>query len=192
MKEPLSESIPIFLTLAVLAAVAAVIVILTGPLDALLGEGAHAIHSAAHGLFAGLLMITVTIGLFEGYRLFVGNLHNVHELIFGSLVNAGLALLTIVTGNRIYIPYRAKEGPRTYFLEKMPEIHKVFFEFKEFIALFVFPLAVAVCFIFIYYRKDIVERRNLRVISFAILALIFFYFVVTFGLGAAITKLKAV
>lgn len=192
MKEPLSESMPIFLTLAILAAVAAAIVILTGPLDALLGESAHAMHSAVHGLFAGLLMITVTIGLFEGYRLFVGNLHNAHELIFGSLVNAGLALLTIVTGNRIYIPYRAKEGPRTYFLEKMPEIHKIFFEFKEFIALFVFPLAVAVCFIFIYYRKDIVERRNLRVISFAILALIFFYFVVTFGLGAAVTKLKAV
>ena len=72
------------------------------------------------------------------------------------------------------------------------EIKKIFFEFKEFIALLVFPLAVAATFIFIYYRQDVLKRVNLRNISFLILILMFFYFVVTFGLGAAITKLKSV
>lgn len=190
MKE--NEAFPFFLVLIVLAATALVITLLTAPFQALLGEGAHAFDSAVHGLVAGLLMVTVTIGLFEGYRLFGGSINNIRELIFGSLINSALAFLTIVTGNKIYIAYRAKGGPRTYFLETAPEIHKIFFEFKEFMALFVFPLSVAVTFIFIYYRRDILQRRNLATISFVILILLFFYFVVTFGLGAAITKLKSV
>ncbi len=190
--DSLWEALPFFVTLLVLAAVAFVLMFLTSPVEKLLGEGAHAFDSALHGLLAGLLMVTVTVGLFEGYRLLIGNVNNIRELIFGSLVNSALAFLTIVTGNKIYIAYRAKEGPRTYFLETAPEIHKIFFEFKEFIALLVFPLAVAATFIFIYYRKDILESKSLRVISFVLLILMFFYFVVTFGLGAAITKLKSV
>ena len=192
MKQDFSEAFPFFLALVVLGIVAFVITLLTAPFQALLGEGANAFDSALHGLLAGLLMVTVTLGLFEGYRLFGGAIDNVRELVFGSLVNSVLAFLTIVTGNKIYIAYRAKGGPRTFFLESNPEIHKIFFEFKEFIALLVFPLAVAATFIFIYYRQDILKRVNLRTISFLILILMFFYFVVTFGLGAAITKLKSV
>ena len=192
MKQDFSEVFPFFLVLVVLGIVAFVITLLTAPFQALLGEGANAFDSALHGLLAGLLMVTVTLGLFEGYRLFGGVIDNVRELVFGSLVNSALAFLTIVTGNKIYIAYRAKGGPRTFFLENNPEIHKIFFEFKEFSALLVFPLAVTVTFIFIYYRWDILKRANLRTISFTILILMFFYFVVTFGLGAAITKLKSV
>ena len=192
MKQDYSGAFPFFLVLVVLGIVAFVITLLTAPFQALLGEGANAFDSALHGLLAGLLMVTVTIGLFEGYRLFGGAMDNPRELIFGSLINSALAFLTIVTGNKIYIAYRAKGGPRTFFLENAPEIHKIFFEFKEFIALLVFPLAVAATFIFIYYRQDVLKRVNLRNISFLILILMFFYFVVTFGLGAAITKLKSV
>ncbi len=186
------EALPFFITLLVLAAVALVLVLLTSPVEKLLGGGAYAFESALHGLVAGLLMVTVTIGLFEGYRLLIGNIDDIRELIFGSFVNSSLAFLTIITGNKIYIVYRAKGGPRTYFLENAPEIHKIFFEFKEFVALIVLPLAVAVTFIFIYYRNDILRRKEFRVISFVLIALIFFYFVVAFGLGAAITKLKPV
>lgn len=190
--KPNEEAFPFFLVFVVLAATAFVITLLTAPFQTLLGEGANALDSALHGLVAGLLMVTVTIGLFEGYRLFGGSINNIRELIFGSLINSSLAFLTVVTGNKIYIAYRAKGGPRTHFLETAPEIHKIFFEFKEFMALFVFPLSVAAAFIFIYYRRDILQRKNLAVISFVILILMFFYFVVTFGLGAAITKLKSV
>ena len=186
------EAFPFFLVVGVLGVVALVITFLTAPFQALLGSGANAVDGAIHGLLAGLLMVTATIGLFEGYKLYNGNITSTAELIFGSLINSTLAFLTIVTGNKIYIAYRAKGGPRSYFMENAPEIHKIFFEFKEFMALIVFPLAVAATFIFIYYRRDILQRKNLAVISFVILFLVFFYFVVTFGLGAAITKLKSV
>jgi hypothetical protein len=61
-------------------------------------------------------------------------------------VMATLAFLTIVFGNWIYIADRANtpDSPRSYFLAKMPDVHKVFFEFKEYVALFPLPLSVAV------------------------------------------------
>ena len=192
MKRNFSEAFPFFLVLIILGVIAFAITFLTAPFQALLGDSANALDGVLHGLLAGLLMVTVTLGLFEGYRLFGGAIDNVRELIFGSLVNSALAFLTIITGNKIYIAYRAKGGPKTFFLESAPEIHKIFFEFKEFMALLVLPLAVAVTFIFIYYRQDILKHADLRAISFMILILMFFYFVVTFGLGAAITKLKSV
>ena len=36
---------------------------------------------------------------------------------------------------------------RSYFVKSMPEVHKIFFEFKEFGALFTLPLAVGAAFI---------------------------------------------
>lgn len=106
------------------------------------------------------------------------------------MVNAFLAFLTILFGNRIYIFYRAQGGPRSHFMENMPEIHKIFFEFKEFAALFTLPLAVAAAFLFLVYRDQLLRSKGLRGITAALLALTFFYFLVAFGLGAAITKLK--
>ncbi len=44
-------------------------------------------------------------------------------------------------GNWLYIYRRAKtpHSPRTYFVENMPDIHAIFFEFEEFGALFTLP-----------------------------------------------------
>jgi cytochrome bd-type quinol oxidase subunit 1 len=186
------EAFPLFFVIVVLAYTAFVVVWLTAPLEVLLGESAPAIDSAMHGLVAGVLMVTVTIGLFEGYRLLVGNSVNAYELLFGSSVNALLAFLAIVTGNKIYIAYRASGGARSYFLEKAPEVHKIFFEFKEFMALLVFPLALATAFIILFYRRDLGKIKELKLVLFILSLLMFFYFVVTFGLGAAVTKLKSV
>ncbi len=75
-------------------------------------------------------------------------------------------------------------------MENRPEIHKVFFEFKGFSALFTLPLAAAAAFLFLVYREQMLRSKGLRVLAAVLLALTFFYFLVAFGLGAAITKLK--
>lgn len=137
-------------------------------------------------------MVTATIGLFQGYRLLTGTIRHSAQLEFGGVVNVFLAFLTILFGNRIYIYYRAAQGPRTYFLENAPEIHKIFFEFKEFAALFTLPLAVAAAYLFLTYRDQLLRSKNLRILAAILLALTFFYFLVAFGLGAAITKLRAI
>jgi hypothetical protein len=73
---------------------------------------------------------------------------------------SGLATSNDSDGDAHYIPYRANtpDSPRSYFLEHMPEVHKVFFEFKEFTALFPLPLSVAASFILWRYGRQILER----------------------------------
>jgi len=182
----------LWLIVLVLGLIGLMIVLMTAPAQGLLGGSAEAIRGALHGTAAGLFMVTATIGLFQGYRLFAGQARSVAELQVGSVVNAALALFTIVLGNWVYIPYRASGGPRSYFLEHAPEIHKVFFEFKEFAALFTLPLTVAAAFILIFYGASAVRRKDLSTLVAVLLALVFFYFLVAFGLGAAVTKLKSV
>jgi len=182
----------ILITLGMLALVGLGLFFGMAPLRSLLGESAFAFVSAIHGLLAGLLMVTVTVGVFQAFRLYAGSSITLQELEIGSIANAVLAFLTIFYGNVIYIPYRASGGPRTYFLENMPEIHEIFFEFKEFMALFTLPLAVSVVFMFFYYREELFQRGDLKILVSICLLLVFFYFVVAFGLGAAITKLRAV
>lgn len=164
----------------------------TAPVSALLGNSQYALEGALHGVAALVFMVTATIGLFQAYRLLTGTIQHSAQLEFGGVLNAFAAFLTILFGNRIYIFYRAQEGPRSYFLENTPEIHKIFFEFKEFAALFTLPLAAAAAFLFLVYGDQLLRSKGLRAIAAILLALTFFYFLVAFGLGAAITKLRAV
>lgn len=178
--------------LLILGLIGLTLVLLTAPGDTLLGPGAGAIRGALHGTCAGLFMVTSTIGLFQAYRIFTGDIGHLAELQIGSVVNAAMALLTILSGNWIYIPYRASGGPRSYFLQIAPEVHQIFFEFKEFAALFTVPLAVVTADLLLRYGRDLHERREVSTVMSVLLVLGFFYFVVAFGLGAAITKLKSV
>ena len=178
--------------LFVMAMMAGAILLVSAPANRLLGESLYSIRSAFHGLFAGIFMITVTIGLYQAIRLWSGTALNIRELEIGSVVNAAACFLTILFGNWVYIPYRAPGGPRFHFLEQAPEIHKIFFEFKEFTALFTLPLAVTAAYLICRYGERLSQNRVLRETVALLLVLTFFYFVVAFGLGAAITKLKSV
>ena len=148
----------LWLIVLVLGVIGLLITLMTAPAERLLGDSAEAVRGALHGTAAGLFMVTATIGLFQGYRLFVGQAHGLAELQVGSVVNAAMAFFTILLGNWLYIPYRAAGGPRSYFLEHAPEIHKIFFEFKEFAALFTLPLAVAAAFILVSYGVSAIRR----------------------------------
>ena len=180
------------LVVGVLLAIAAFFVVTTAPLQSLLGESSYAAISAFHGLSAGLLLVVITIGLYQGYQLFEGRIVNLHDLKLLSVVAATMSLITIVFGNWIYIGYRAKGSVREWLLANNPEAHKIFFEFKEHMALFTLPLAVLAVYLLYHYDMGLFERRWLRAVVAVILALTFFYFTVAFGLGAAITKIKPV
>ncbi len=175
-----------------MAAIAVSILLITAPASQLLGGSEYAIRSAFHGLFAGIFMVTTTIGLYQAFRLWMGAEINIKELEIGSLINSIICFFTILFGNWIYIPYRSQEGPRSYFLKTTPEIHKIFFEFKEFTALFTLPLLVSATYIIWISGDRLKENRSLRMTVSLLLMLGFFYFLIAFGLGAAITKLKSV
>jgi cytochrome bd-type quinol oxidase subunit 1 len=159
-----------------------------------LGPGAYALSGALHGLFSFLFLISATIGLYLAWRLFMGRIRSFPDFQLVTTVMATLSFITIAFGNWIYIPYRAKspDSPKAYFLKEMPEVHKIFFEFKEYTALFTLPLCVAAAFICWRYGPQILERKWLRIAISILMALAFFYLVIAFGLGAAVTKLRSI
>ncbi len=164
----------------------------TAPVNKLLGSGAGALPAAVHGVTAFLYLVVGIIGLYLGWRLLTGRIRAFADLQLLATVAATFSLLAIVAGNWLYIYYRAKtpDSPRSYFLATMPEVHRVFFEFKEFAALFTLPLTVAAAFILWRYGAQVLERRPLRYWVALLLGLSFFYLVVAFVLGAAVTKLR--
>lgn len=170
------------------------IVLATAPFTSLLGASAYALGGALHGLVAFILLVVATVGLYLGWRLFMGRIKAFPDLQLVTAVMAVLSFITIVFGNWIYIAYRAKtpDSPRSYFMANMPEIHQIFFEFKEFAALFTLPLAVTAAFILWRYGKQILERNWTRTAVAIMMALYFFYFAIAFGLGAAVAKLKSI
>lgn len=178
--------------LILLVETAAVVVLTTAPLDKLIGPGVHSIRGALHGLFAGIVMITMTIGVFQGARLWSAERLRIEDLEAGSLINAIACLAAFVSGNFLLAPYRSTEGPREYFLANRPEVHRIFFEFKEFAGLLCLPLAVAACYIIWRYGERLQDYRPPREIAGLLLFLSFFYFMSAFALGAAITRLRPV
>ncbi len=182
----------IIVVLVMMALIALLVLAVSSPTEKLLGESLYGVRAAFHGFFAAIFMVTSTIGLYQAIRLWRGSLINLGDLEIGSVINAAACFLTVFFGNWLYIPYRADGGPRSYFVQNIPEIHKIFFEFKEFTALFTIPLTVAAAFIICFYAERLFSNRHLREVAALLLVLSFFYFMVAFGLGATITKLKAV
>lgn len=184
----------LMLVAALLLGVAGAIAVATAPLATLAGPSRYAIAGAIHGLSATLLFIVSVVGLYLGFRLWAGRIRAFPDLQLVTTVIAATSFLTILFGNWIYIPYRAKvpDSPRSFFLANAPEIHKIFFEFKEFAALFTLPLAVAATYILWRYGRQILDRTWTRTAVALLLALHFFYFSAAFGLGAAVTKLKSI
>ena len=166
---------------------------LTAPVAKLLGSAAGAVPAAFHGMAAFLYLFVGTVGLYLGWRLMTGRIRAFADLQLLSTVSATFALIAIGFGNWLYIYYRAKtpDSPRSHFLATVPEIHRIFFEFKEFAALYTLPLTVVAAFILWKYGTQVMERPWLRYSVAVLLGLSFFYLVVAFGLGAAVTKLKA-
>ena len=166
--------------------------LLTAPFTHLLGAGAGAVPAAFHGLAAFLYLFIGTIGLYLGWRLLTGRISAFADLQLLAVVMATCSFLAILFGNWLYIYYRAKDpsSPRSYFMATAPEVHKIFFEFKEFAALFTLPLTVCAAFILWRYGRQVLERPWLRYSVAVLIGLSFFYLAVAFGLGAAVTKLK--
>ena len=169
------------------------LVLVTAPFGDLLGSSAWAVVSTLHGTLATLGAIIMAVAAYLGWKLSRGQLQANGDLRIISALSVIAAAATIIFGNWIYIGYRAPGGPRTFFLQSStPEIHEIFFEFKEFIALFTLPLAVAGMYTIWTYRDTLSQDKPLRTTVALILLTTFLIFMVTFVLGAAITKLRSV
>lgn len=165
---------------------------LTAPSDVLLGDSSWAVISVFHGLGATAFLLAATIATYLAWRLYIGEIRAFKDLKWLAAFSTFMSAVTIAFGNWIYIGYRAPGGPRTFFLANMPEIHAVFFEFKEFIALFTLPMMAVATFILWRYGEGIVKDKELRAVASIPVLLGWVYLLVAYVLGAAITKLAGV
>jgi hypothetical protein len=169
----------------------ALVALLTAPLNLFFGGSELAVISGMHGLLATLGVVVGTVTSYLGYRLFTGKIKAFSDLKILSVVSTFIAAATIMFGNWIYIAYRAPGGPRAFFMQNNPEIHGVFFEFKEFIALFPLPLAVAATYVIWRYGDRLVEDKALRTWVGILFAVAWAALMIAYLLGAGITKLRS-
>lgn len=189
-----SRGIDWTLAYVLLAAVGVVtlLAMATAPVADLLGDSRYAIPSTLHGVSAMVYLVVGTISAYLAWKLYRGELTQLHDVRILSALNTFFAAITLLFGNWIYIYYRAPGGPRAYFLENAPALHAVFFEFKEFMALFTLPLAAAATFVLWREGDALSSNVRLRQAVAVVLGLAWLYLMLTFGLGAAITKLRSV
>ncbi|MBI3842442.1 MAG: hypothetical protein HY295_04785 [Thaumarchaeota archaeon] len=165
---------------------------LSAPWEKLMGHSFFASMATTHGIFATLGVIIGSATGYLGWRLLLGHLKAYRDLRILATISSVLAFLAITTGNWIYIAYRGPEGPREFFINNFPEIHEIFFEFKEFIALFTLPIAVAATFILWKYKDSLQHDQSLRNAVGMMIAVGWSVLMIAFVLGATITKLMAV
>jgi len=178
--------------LAAAVGAVALLALATAPVAALLGDSSYAIPSSLHGVAAIVYVIVGTVTAYLAWHLYRGTLEAYRDLRILGLLGAFFSLVTVLFGNWIYIYYRATGGPRSYFLEANAPIHEIFFEFKEFIALFTLPVSVASAYILWHEGDALRDRPHLRQAVAVALILAWAYLMLAFGLGAAITKLRSV
>lgn len=164
----------------------------SAPWEKLMGESDFASIATIHGIVSTLGVIVGSAAGYLGWRLLIGDLHAFRDLRILATIASVLAFLSILFGNWIYQAYRGPGGPREYFIEQFPQIHEIFFEFKEHIALFPLPIAVAVTFILWKYKDSLTVDKKLRESIGVMIATAWTILMIVFVLGAAITKLMAV
>ncbi|MGI0073262.1 MAG: hypothetical protein ACREA3_05580 [Nitrosotalea sp.] len=164
----------------------------SAPWQALMGKTSFSSVATVHGIFATLGVIVGSAAGYLGWRLLLGHLRAYGDLRILATVSSVFAFITIITGNWIYIAYRGAGGPREYFVNTFPQIHGIFFEFKEHIALFALPIAVAATYILWKYKDSIQNDEGLRTAVGVMIAVGWTVLMIAFVLGAAITKLMAV
>ena len=165
---------------------------MTAPFTEFFGGSSLAVISATHGLLATLGVVVGTVTSYLGYRLFTGKIKAFSDLKILAAISSLIAAATVVFGNWIYIAYRAPGGPRAFFMQNNPEIHAVFFEFKEFVALFPIPLAVATTYVIWRYGDQLIENKALRTWVGIAFAVAWGGLMIAYLLGAGITKMRSV
>ncbi len=182
------------LLLVIVGAVAVVglVVAMTAPVGVLVGDTQWHYVSAFHGMAATVFLLGATIAVYLAWRLYIGEIRAFRDLKWLAAFSTVMSAATIGFGNWIYIAYRAPGGPRSYFLENLPEVHAIFFEFKEFIALFTLPMFAVSTFILWKYGDSLVKNREARATASVPILLGMFFLLLAYVLGAAITKLRGV
>ncbi|NEP14274.1 MAG: hypothetical protein F6K14_29590 [Symploca sp. SIO2C1] len=141
-----------------------------------------------HGIATLLAVLVITYAGHLAFPLLRGVskiLPQMRTLVFWSTC---LSFLAIVSGNWVYMRYRAPlGGARAWLRENTPLVHYIFMEYHEFTVLFTFPLGVACTWILWKYGDSILEKHNRPVLTATCLGLMAMMF---FAIGGLVSGLN--
>lgn len=161
------------------------------PFFTLLGGSAHKTPAFLHGLAAVTAVILSSRLVHWTFPLLQNKEIPASMEVVLWLTNL-LIFLAIVTGNWLYIPYRAPDGPQQWLIFHYPAVHFIVMEFKEFISLFPLPLGITAGVILQRFRHDIGEEPAIRLILTMLLTLSWFCLLAGLIFGLGLMKLKMV
>lgn len=144
------------------------------------------LHGAA-STFTLLVACFVMHALFSLYRVPEAALP---KLIGRLSVLNGIVLLSIITGNWLYIAYRAPDGAMQWFLMHAPNAHTILMEFKEFISLFPLPLGIAASFILYRFRHSLSDMPEVKHVLAVLIVLLWMCMLAGFVFGIGLAKLR--
>ncbi|MEK6967472.1 MAG: hypothetical protein AABX51_02470 [Nanoarchaeota archaeon] len=150
------------------------------------------ITAIVHG-FLGTVFLMAFAGAFAELVEITNS--GIKRLKIGVTLMAASIIITALLGDLVYTVYRAPvpESARSVILAgPTPWVHTVLMELKEHIAHFVPLLLIAVAFMVFYYDKDLLEKKELRYLTTALLVFAMLITLLVFGLGAYITKVKPI
>lgn len=150
------------------------------------------ITAIVHG-FLGTVFLMAFAGAFAELVEITNS--GIKRLKIGVTLMAASIIITDLLGDLVYTVYRAPvpESARSVILAgPTPWVHTVLMELKEHIAHFVPLLLIAVAFMVFYYDKDLLEKKELRYLTTALLVFAMLITLLVFGLGAYITKVKPI
>ena len=148
--------------------------------------------SIIHGLL-GTLFLMAFSGVLVSLFSFNKNRYNL--LRVSVLVMTITVILIDIAGIYLYGVYRAPnpESARSNLLaSETPWVHTILMEFKEFAGIYVALLMILISFLVIHYKSEILEDRTLRNSVLFLLIVTMLLSLLTFGLGAYITKVRSI
>jgi len=143
---------------------------------------------AVHGIASLLAVLVISYAGHMAFPLLRGVRKILPQVRTFTFWSSFLAFLAIVSGNWIYMRYRAPEGgARAWLTQNTPLVHYLFMEYHEFTVLFTLPLAVACTWILWKYGDSIMEKQNRSVLTATCVALMAIMF---FAIGGLVSGLN--
>ncbi|HET7769499.1 MAG TPA: metallophosphoesterase, partial [Chloroflexota bacterium] len=184
------RGLPVVGTVAGAIALLLLVLLPTAPLQWLIGFDAYSITLSLHAAAGTFMLLAASTAAALGYRLAI---HRAPSLgwVFGSVTcTAVCAVLAVALGDALYAQYIKSGGPMDELVRKASDAHTVLFEFKMRVGLLPLPLSGAAAFIVWRYRGDLRRDRHLAELMALLFALLVFFVLTPYALGAAVTRLR--
>lgn len=144
-------------------------------------------QAIVHGFLGTVVLMSFSGALAELVGLSKAGIRRVK---IGVTAMFAATVLTVITGIIIYIPYRAAGGPRSVILAGSASwAHSILFELKEYAGVFAAIILLMAAVLVWRHGAQILADRRFRLSTAWILVMSMLVVLLTYGLGAYVTKI---